>query len=88
MCTQRTVYQPALPRRLVKIFSIIVLLTCLRVWVGPVSMLDEAQAQIPDSALQRKLLLEEARQTNRLLTEIKQLLRKGTLNVRIQGADN
>ncbi len=83
-----TQYQPQ-KRRLLRIgISLFVLLTCIRVWVGPVAVLERAQAQIPDSGMQRKLLLDEARRTNQLLTEIRQLLKTHTFNVRIQGADN
>ena len=64
------------------------LLTCLRVWIGPLPTLETAQAQIPDSGLQRKLLLDEAQRTNQLLTEIRDLLAKPSLNARPHGADN
>lgn len=63
-------------------------LTCLRVWLGPTQILPQAEAQIPDAGLQRKLLLEEVQRTNELLIEIKQLLTDHTFNVRIAGADN
>ena len=66
----------------------VVLGTCVRVWVGPISFMDEARAQIPDAGLQRKLLVAEAMRTSALLTEIRDLLKTHTLNVRIQGADN
>lgn len=65
-----------------------VLVTCLRVWVGPFALTESVVAQIPDSGAQRKLLLEETRRTNELLTQIKQRLEQGPLNVRIVGADN
>ena len=68
--------------------GILVLGTCLRVWLGPTTVISPAQAQIPDSGMQRKLLLEETRRTNQLLKEIKQLLEKHTFNVRVDGADN
>jgi len=67
---------------------LIVLATCLRVWIGPFPILPSAYGQIPDAGLQRKLILEEAIRTNQLLTEVKTLLAERTLNVRIQGADN
>ncbi len=70
------------------VLAILVLLSCMRAWLGPTEFVTPAQAQIPDSALQRKLLLEEARRTNQLLSEIKQILTSRTLNVRVQGADN
>jgi len=67
---------------------VFVLASCLRVWVGPVPVLETARAQIPDTGLQRKQIIEASRRTNELLTEIKQLLATGTLNVRIVGADH
>jgi hypothetical protein len=66
----------------------VVLATCLRVWIGPFSILPEAYGQIPDAGMQRKLILEEAVRTNQLLADIKIMLAERTLNVRIQGADN
>ena len=68
--------------------GLFLLLTCIRVWHGPEPILEPAQAQIPDSGLQRRRILEEAKRTNRLLSDIKRLLETGTLNVRIQRADN
>jgi len=56
--------------------------------MGPLPVLETAYGQIPDAGLQRKLLLEEAKTTNQLLGEIKQLLATGTLHVRLEGADN
>ena len=88
MTSQITNYQYSQPRWFMRIIFMLVFVTCLRVWIGPVSILHEAKAQLPDSALQRKHILEETRKTNRLLTEIKQILRSETLHVRIQGADN
>jgi len=65
-----------------------VLVTCIRVWLGPVPLLSSAEAQLPDSALQRVKLIEATQRTNELLAGIKHLLSDGTLNVRIDGADN
>ena len=70
------------------LIAFFVLLTCIRVWVGPVELLPAAQAQRSNPTTQRILLLEEARRTNQLLGEIKQLLESKTLKVRIVGADN
>lgn len=65
-----------------------VLLTCLRVWTGPLPMLESAYGQIPDAGMQRKQLLDEAKKSNELLTDIRQALTQGTLHVRVEGADN
>ena len=62
--------------------------TCLRIWVGPFSILPAAYGQIPDAGMQRKILIEETARTNQLLMDIKAILAERTLNVRIQGADN
>jgi len=70
------------------IVALFIILTCLRVWIGPFPILSEARAQIPDAGLQRKLLLEEAQRTNQLLGDIKRVLESGDLHVRIKGADN
>ncbi len=67
---------------------LLVLLTCLRVWTGSEPLIERAQAQIPDAGHQRKLLVDETRKTNQLLTEIAQILRERTLNVRLAPADN
>ena len=83
-----TAFQRQKPRFLSQAIAVLVLLTCLRVWIWPAPILPSAQAQIPDSGMQRKLLLEEAKRTNRLLGEIKQILTSHTFNVRIEGADN
>ena len=64
------------------------LVTCLRVWLGPLPFTETAYAQIPDSGKQRKQLIEEVRQTNQLLREVKQILTSHIFNVRIEGADN
>lgn len=64
------------------------LLTCVRVWTGPFPMLETAYGQIPDAGLQRKQLLDEAKVTNQLLSDIKLALTTGTLHVRLEGADN
>ena len=62
--------------------------TILKVWWAPAPWETPAVAQIPDSGLQRKLLIDEARRTNDLLSDIRRILEKSTINVRIQGADN
>ncbi len=63
------------------------LATGVRVWIAPPTWVTPVYAQIPDSGLQRKELLDEARRTNQLLIEMRQLLKEHTFNVRIQGAD-
>ena len=75
--------------RLVRgVVSLAILAICIRIWTGPASVIEPAQAQLPDSAMQRRELLEEAKRTNQLLGQIRQLLQSHTFNVRIAGADN
>ncbi len=88
MHTSQRPYQSRRQDFVRRAIAVFLLLTCVRVWLGPEPIVGPARAQIPDSGLQRKLLLAEAERTNGLLTDIKRLLETGTLNVRIQGADN
>lgn len=81
-------YQRQEPRWLHRIVVLVVLVTCLRVWIGPMTLVEPASAQVANPASQRTQLLTETRRTNQLLEEIKQLLKTHTLNVRIEGADN
>lgn len=67
---------------------LLALATFAKVWLGPFSLTSEALGQIPDSGAQRKLLIDEARRTNELLQDIKQILTEKTINVRVQSADN
>ncbi len=57
----------------------------LSVLVGPLA--PRAYAQIPDSGLQRKELLEAQQQTNAKLDLILQHLRTQTIKVRVVGTD-
>lgn len=79
---------PITTRILRGVIALFIGLTCLQVWIGADGLLEPARAQIPDSGLQRKLLLEEARRTNQLLAEIAKTLRDSTLNVRVVAADD
>ena len=63
------------------------LATCIRVWVGSVTWVPQAQAQLPDSAQQRNRLLTEAVRTNELLAELIKTLKTHTLKVVLEGSD-
>jgi hypothetical protein len=67
--------------------AVLVIVTCLRVWVGPDRFEPVAQAQIPDAGLQRKQMLDEAQRTNQLLSDILAVLRTHTLKVRVESTD-
>jgi len=71
-----------------RVLIVAVLLTCLRIWIGPVDWEPRAMAQIPDPGQQRIKILEETRKTNALLTEIKGILTSHTFNVKDVSADN
>lgn len=86
--TLRSNENPAVRFILRAVGCLIVLATCLHVWMGPFSIVPAAYGQIPDAGMQRKQILEEAVRTNQLLSEIRTMLAERTLNVRVQGADN
>ena len=84
-----TVYSEPRQNRFVnRLVTLFVALTCLRIWLGPFPLLERAEAQIPDAGLQRKQLVDEARRSNELLSDIKRILESQTLHVRLEGADN
>lgn len=70
------------------LFVVLMVLTCLRIWLGPVESVPRVQAQVQNPAAQRLALISEVRQTNELLAEIVRILSHRTLHVRIEGADN
>lgn len=55
----------------------------VQLWSTGPSILPEAQAQIPDTGMQRKQLIDEARRTNELLSDILTQLREKPMKVRI-----
>ncbi|MFH0947139.1 MAG: hypothetical protein V2A76_18280 [Planctomycetota bacterium] len=61
---------------------VVVLAICLGLWSRAGLLTGTAQAQVPDSGLQRKQMLEQMVRTNQLLTEIKQILEGGTVQVK------
>ena len=80
--------QPRSRRFVDRLVVFFVILTCLRIWLGPFPLLERVEAQIPDAGLQRKQLVEAAQRTNELLSDIKRILDTQTLHVRLEGADN
>jgi hypothetical protein len=63
------------------------LATCARVWLGPADWLPRAEAQIPDSGLQRKEMIDELARTNQLLEEVLHVLKSGTVKVSLASTD-
>jgi hypothetical protein len=75
-------------RILKKLWGALIVVTCLRVWLGPIQPLDRAQAQIlPNPADQRIATLQEARRTNQLLEKLISTLETRTFKVRIEAND-
>lgn len=66
----------------------VLLLAGLSLWDKNDGLVAPARAQLPNPASQRLEQLHVQRRTNELLEEILQLLKSGTLHVRLEGADN
>ena len=76
------------PRFWRSFLGVLIALTCLRIWLGPLETVPRVQAQQSNPAANRLTLISEVRQTNKLLAEIVRILSHHTLHVRIEGADN
>ena len=82
MCTESLV-----KRTKGSLWTGLIVLTCLRVWLGPVEWTPRAQAQLPDSAKQRVDQIAELRRSNELLGEIVRILRTEQIKVVVEGSD-
>lgn len=79
-------HEPSKGRRVLRVaLGAFLVLTCLRVWVGPGDWTPRAYAQIPNAGSQRADLLQEVRKTNQLLQEVLTILRTQSVKVEIQG---
>ncbi|NOT00124.1 MAG: hypothetical protein HOP29_05810 [Phycisphaerales bacterium] len=67
--------------------AVFIAATVWKVWL-PTPSLPAAQAQIPDSGLQRQQILDEVRKTNQLLADVREFAKGHTFKVRIEGTDN
>ncbi len=86
MTPQNTTQHHPSPSRI--LLWVFVCVTVWKVWLGSPEVIPVASAQIPDSGAQRRVLIEEVRKANQLLTQISETLRTGTIKVRIIGPDN
>lgn len=68
--------------------GLVVLATVVRVWLGPITLVPAAQAQIPDAAAQRIELVRGVRESNALLRKILNTLQNETLKVDLASTDN
>lgn len=69
------------------LFSFLVL-TCLKVWLAPVEVVQPVHAQIPNSGQQRYDMIAELKRVNQQLTELISVVKTHTIKVRMAGADN
>lgn len=65
-----------------RILLLVAIATVLRVWFGPLPFEPTAQAQLPNQGAKLAEQLAETQRTNQLLTEIRDLLKHGTISVR------
>ena len=73
------------PRNRLEFWVVVAVLGTLavQVWSNTPSILPAAVAQIPDTGLQRKQLIDEQRRTNDLLEQIVDVLRSKTIKVEL-----
>ncbi len=71
------------------LIALTVLLTIIAIelWAARPSTIPAAQAQVPDSGLQRYQMIDEARRTNQLLEQILEHLRAKAVKVTITDTD-
>ncbi len=86
MCEQKT--DPARSTRiLLTVIAVLLAIIALELWHAGPGMTPAASAQIPDSGLQRVNLIDEARRTNALLSDILEHLRTKPVKVEMQRTD-
>lgn len=74
-------------RILLTVIVVLLAIIALELWHVSPNMMPAAQAQIPDSGLQRNKMLDESRQTNALLSDILEHLRTKAVKVEMQRTD-
>ncbi len=70
-------------RGLLTALTALLAVIAVELWAGRPSDLPAAHAQIPDTGLQRKVIADEAQQTNRLLEQILEHLQSKPIRVRV-----
>lgn len=75
-------------RRVLCVIAALLAVIAVELWQARPSMLPRAEAQIPDTGLQRENMVREARQTNALLTQILEHLRSKPIKVEMDGTDS
>lgn len=79
--------ESAVKRSKGSLLTVLIAVTCLRVWAGPVDWMPGAYAQLPDTAKQRIDQIAEMRRTNELLGEIVRILKTEQIKVVVEGSD-
>ncbi len=74
-------------RRVLCVIAVLLAVVAVELWQASPSMLPRAEAQLPDSALQRNNIMREARKTNALLSDILEHLRSKPIKVAVDGTD-
>lgn len=74
-------------RRILGVIAVLLAVIAVELWQARPSMLPRAEAQIPDTALQRANIVREARKTNALLSKILEHLRTQPVKVTVAAAD-
>ncbi len=69
------------------IITIILVLTCLKVWLGPADIIQPAVAQIPNSGQQRYDMIDELKRVNKQLSELIAVMKTHTIKVQMAGGD-
>ena len=65
-----------------RVLVVVVAITCLKVWVGPLPIEATAEAQLPNQGAKLNEQIVETQRTNALLTEIRDILKNGSIAVR------
>lgn len=67
--------------------AVLLSVVAVELWVAMPGAPPAAQAQIPDTGLQRQNLVQETQKTNELLQKIYDQLKSGTVKVKMETAD-
>ncbi|RIK66396.1 MAG: hypothetical protein DCC65_09640 [Planctomycetota bacterium] len=70
-------------RGILTALTVLLAVIAIELWAGRPSDLPAAQAQIPDTGLQRKIIADEAQRTNQLLEQILEHLQSKPIRVRV-----
>ena len=74
-------------RSVLVVIAVLLGVIAVGLWQERPSMLPAAQAQVPDSGMQRNQMLKETQETNKLLRQILEHLQEKTIAVTMHDAD-